>query len=287
MIVPGRVHAGQILHYVGLPLALLFAWDVVITAVFVYAPTLPMPLLGTVLAIFLGFRNATAYARWYEARTLWGSLVNHSRSFAREVMMLLPQEAANLQRELILRHIAYAHALRLHLRRELPWDELAKRLPGDELEHLRAVANVPNAILQRSADLLGRRSNIDDIRLVAIERSMVEFSNAQGGMERIRNTPFPRQYATYPIFFTHIFCVLLPVGLVETLGWYTPLGSTAVGFLFLALLQIGTDMQSPFSNSENDVPLTTLTRSIEIDLRDGLKESHCLEPVQMENGVLW
>ncbi|KAG9575227.1 hypothetical protein KCV01_g17907, partial [Aureobasidium melanogenum] len=113
-----------------------------------------------------------------------------------------------------------------------------------------------------------------------------DISNAQGGMERIKNTPLPQQYATYPEIFTHGFCLLLPLGLVETLGLYTPLGSTVAGFLFLALLQIGNDMQNPFENLEDDVPLTTLTRAIEIDLRDGLGEKHGLEPVKPQDGIL-
>jgi putative membrane protein len=293
MIIPGRVRLSQILHYVGRPLALLFAWDVVVTAVYLSGhykiefPALPMPLLGTVIAIYLSFRNATAYARWWEARTLWGMLVNNSRSFAREIKILLPRDAANLKRDLVLRHVAYVHSLRLHLRREAPWQELGARLSDDELCHLRRVVNVPNAILSRTAEMIAQEPDLDSVKLVALERTMAEFSNAQGGVERIKNTPLPRQYASYPVFFTHLFCVLLPLGLVEVLGWYTPLGSTAVGFLFLALLQIGDDMQSPFSNTENDVPLTTLTRSIEIDLLDGLSEAHALKPVQIENGVLW
>ncbi|WP_266157852.1 bestrophin family ion channel [Dyella silvatica] len=106
-------------------------------------------------------------------------------------------------------------------------------------------------------------------------------------MERIKNTPLPQQYATYPTLFTHAFCILLPLGMVESLQLYTPLGSTAVGFLFLALLQIGNDMQNPFENTENDVPLTTITRNIEIDLRDGLGEAHGLKPAPVEDGVLW
>lgn len=293
MIIPGRVRLGQILHYVGRPLAILFAWDLAVTAIYLSAhtslefPALPMPLLATVIAIYLSFRNTTAYARWWEARTLWGALVNNSRSFAREIMMMLPHEAASLKREVVFRHIAYVHSLRLHLRREIPWEELAARLPNEEIAHLRHVANVPNAILRRTAEMLACQAGVDSVKLVAIERTMTEFSNAQGGMERIKNTPFPRQYATYPIFFTHVFCVLLPLGLVESLGWYTPLGSTAVGFLFLALLQIGNDMQNPFSNTENDVPMTTLARTIEIDLLDGLSEVHSIKPVQVENDVLW
>lgn len=294
MILPGRAHIGHILHYVGRPLALLFAWDVAVTAAYLaFArhwlefPSLPLTLLGSAVAVYLSFRNTTAYARWWEARTLWGAVVNHSRSFARQLRLFLPAGAAPLRRELVLRHVAYVQALRLHLRRQPPWEELAPRLPADELERLRAVANVPNAILERTGALLAERGGLDSIRLAAVERTLVELSNAQGGMERIKNTPLPQQYATYPALFTHAFCLLLPLGLVEGLGLYTPLGSTAAGFLFLALLQIGNDMQNPFENSVDDVPMSALSRSIEIDLRDALGEAHGLEPARPVDGVLW
>lgn len=294
MILPGRAHLGHILHYVGKPLAWLLAWDVAVTAAYLlYAhywvefPALPLTLLGSAVAVYLSFRNTTAYARWWEARTLWGAMVNYSRSFAREVKTLLPAGSDGLRTELVLRHVAYVHALRLHLRRQTLWDELQPRLPADELERLHHVANVPNAILDRTGQMLAEQAGLDSMRLVAIERSMSELSNAQGGMERIKNTPLPQQYATYPTLFTHAFCILLPLGMVESLRLYTPLGSTAVGFLFLALLQIGNDMQNPFENTENDVPLTTLTRNIEIDLRDGLGEAHGLKPAPIEDGVLW
>jgi len=296
MIVPGRVHPKQvlqILHYVGRPLALLFCWDVVVTAVYLATPykfefpALPIPLIGSAVAVFLAFRNTTAYARWWEARTLWGAMVNCSRSFARELKMLLPPGTFTVRSELVRRHIAYVHALRLHLRGQTPWAELEQRLSADELEQLHAIANVPNAILDRSAQIIGQLGDLDSIKLATLARTLSDMSNAQGGMERIKNTPFPRQYATYPVVFTHGFCLLLPLGLVGSLGIYTPLGSTVAGFLFLALLQIGNDMQAPFANTENDVPLTSLTRSIEINLRDGLGEAHQLKPVEVENSVLW
>ncbi|UPG84320.1 hypothetical protein L2Y94_13315 [Luteibacter aegosomatis] len=291
MILPGRAHLGHILRYVGRPLVWLLAWDVAVTALWYFVhpgwvefPALPLTLLGSAVAVYLSFRNTTAYARWWEARTLWGAMVNASRSLAREAITLLADR--NVATTVAHRQIAYVHALRLHLRRQVPWDELAGRLPVDELERLRGVANVPNAIHARTASILAG-AKPDPILLASFARTMGDITNAQGGMERIKNTPLPQQYATYPAIFTHGFCLLLPLGLVETLGLYTPLGSTVAGFLFLALLQIGNDMQNPFENLEDDVPLTTLTRAIEIDLRDGLGEAHDLEPVKPDNGIQW
>ncbi|MDR6936243.1 bestrophin family ion channel [Luteibacter sp. 3190] len=291
MIVPGRAHLGHILRYVGRPLVWLLAWDIAVTAFWYFVgahwvefPALPLTLLGSAVAVYLSFRNTTAYARWWEARTLWGAMVNASRTLAREALTLLPDRG--LAKDVIHRQIAYVHALRLHLRRQQPWDELAHRLPTADLSALRTVANVPNAIHARTAGLIAD-SGPDPILLATIARTLSDISNAQGGMERIKNTPLPQQYATYPAIFTHGFCLLLPLGLVETLGLYTPLGSTVAGFLFLALLQIGNDIQNPFENLEDDVPLTTLTQAIEIDLRDALGENHGLEPCKPVNGILW
>jgi putative membrane protein len=293
VIIPGRPRITQIALYVGRPLAMLFVWDVVVTAAYllypgvVSLPSLPLPLFGSALIIYLGFRNSTAYARWWEARTLWGATVNHSRNFARQADLLLAPAKRELQRTITLRQIAYVHALRLHLRRQTPWGELATHLPEDEIERLHRVANVPNAILLGTADLIATQGALDSVRLAAMETTLRELTNAQGGMERIRNTPFPAQYATYPVLFTHVFCVLLPLALVESLKLFTPIGSTGLGFLFLALLQIGNDMEHPFANTVNDVPMSALTRTIEIDLRDGLQEQHGLSPAQPEHGVLW
>ncbi|QDE39059.1 hypothetical protein FIV34_07520 [Luteibacter pinisoli] len=291
MILPGRAHIGHILRYVGRPLALLFAWDVAVTAFWYYGhprwtaefPALPITLLGSAIAVYLSFRNTTSYARWWEARTLWGAMVNTSRSLAREALAMLPlREQAVV---VIHRQIAYVHALRLHLRRQAPWDDLAGRLPADELDRLRGVLNVPNAIHSHTAELIAA-ARPEAVLMPGFARTMADISNAQGGMERIKNTPLPQQYATYPAIFTHGFCLLLPVSLVETLGLWTPLGSTVAGFLFLALLQIGNDMQNPFENMDDDVPMSTLTRAIEIDLRDMLGEAHGLTPLQADDGIL-
>jgi putative membrane protein len=291
VILPGRAHVGHILRYVGRPLVLLLAWDVAVTILWYCLPQhwpefpmLPITLLGSAVAVYLSFRNTTAYARWWEARTLWGAMVNASRTLARESLTLLPDRDAAVV--VVRRQIAFVQALRMHLRRQLPWDELAGRLSADDIESLKRVANVPNSIHTRTAELIAA-AKPEPILLSTLARSLSEISNAQGGMERIKNTPLPQQYATYPAIFTHGFCLLLPLGLVETLGLYTPFGSTVAGFLFLTLLQIGNDIQNPFENREDDVPLTALTRSIEIDLRDMLGEAHGLEPVTPVKGILW
>jgi len=299
MVLPESAKLVRMLRYIGWPLVLLFVWDVVVTLLYVLVPhpefelpVLPMTLLGSALALFLSFRNNNAYGRWWEGRTLWGSMVNASRSYGRAVFHLVDagHGSQSVRRALVMRQIAYVHALRCHLRRQDPWDEIGGFLPEGEMEELRHVANVPNAILNGTAALLtsaAAKGWMDSIRRSQIETLLVDMSNAQGGMERIKNTPLPREYAFFPTLFVQVFCVLLPIGLVDGLHLYTPLASTIVGFMFLAMDRIGSDLQDPFENRAHDVPLTSICRTIEIDLRQLAGEDEVPAPVRPAGAVLW
>ena len=105
-------------------------------------------------------------------------------------------------------------------------------------------------------------------------------------MERLKNTPLPNQYRFFPTFFTQLFCILLPIGLVETLEYATPLGSTVAGLMFLAVLRIGDDLVDPFANTVHDVPLSAMCRTIEIDLLQAIGDPSP-EPLAPVKGVLW
>jgi ion channel-forming bestrophin family protein len=301
MIIPTSSQLRRMLRYLGWPIIIFLVWDIAIVISYVTLhddwsswglPVLPLPLLGSALVLFVSFRNNSAYARWWEARTLWGSTVNASRSFARQVLSAIDdsEDGKRVKRRLVHRQIAYAHALRCHLRRQMPCRELTRFLEPGEPEHVAAHVNQPNAILTGTGQLLAdaaRRGLITEFRQMQIEHSMVDMSNAQGGMERIKNTPLPRQYTFFPRFFVHIFCVLLPVGLVESLGYFTPLASAVVGFMLLAIERIGEDIQDPFENRVHDVPLSAITRTIEIDLQQAIGERDTTPPARPEGDVLW
>lgn len=294
MIVSPTPRLGQIISEVWKPLAILFVWDVVVTATYYVlpfrAPELPLPLFGTALALFLGFRVNSAYQRWWEGRTLWGAMINASRSIARAARNFLPEpDAHDLKRSIVLRQIAYVNALRCQLRRQPRDEEVLKRLSRGEAEPALARANAANGLLdgtgRRIADAV-RKGWIDTIQQTQMEAVLVDIANAQGGMERLKNTPLPNQYRFLPTFFTHLFCVLLPIGLVETLGFATPLGSTVAGLMFLAVLQIGEDLVDPFANTVHDVSLSAMCRTIEIDLLQAIGDE-APEPLAPVRGVLW
>ena len=293
MIVEPTPRVSLMLHKVWRPLVLLFLWDIVVTVAYyrlpIHAPSLPLQLPGTVLALFLGFRVNSAYQRWWEGRVLWGAMINASRSLARFAANILPDEGVDLKRSIVLRQIAYVNALRCQLRCHDVDGAVLRMLSKGEAEPALARTNVANGLLDgmgRRVDDARRHDWIDTIQQATFERVLVAITDAQGGMERLKNTPLPNQYRFLPSFFTRLFCVLLPIGLVETLGVATPVGSTITGLMFLAVLRIGDDLADPFANTVHDVPLTAMCRTIEIDLLQAIGDA-APAPLKPVNGVLW
>jgi putative membrane protein len=294
MIVASSPRLGRIVSEVWKPLVILFVWDVIVTVTYFVlpfkAPSLPLTLFGSVLALFLGFRDNSAYQRWWEGRVLWGAMINASRSLSREARNFLPiDEAHDLRRTIVIRQIAYVNALRCQLRRQPVDEQVLKFLSRGEAEPALTRSNIANGLLDgtgRRIDDARRRGWIDTIQQTRMESTLVDIANAQGGMERLKNTPLPNQYRFFPTLFTHIFCILLPIGLVETLGFATPLGSTVAGLMFLAVLQIGDDLVDPFADTVHDVPLTAMCRTIEIDLLQSIGDP-APDPVKPVKGVLW
>lgn len=299
MIVANTPRVGHAFKEIIIPLALLTLWDVIVTIVyFNFTPnirpiSLPLPLFGSALALFLSIRDNAAYARWWEARGLWGLMINASRNIAREAIAFcdpkVPDARPGLVREIVKHQIAYVHVLRTSLRGEAVAEQMRTYLPAETADGLKDIVNKPNMILTdigRLATEAYQAGMIDSFSRVRMETTLVDIANSQGGMERIKNTPLPAQYRFFPAFFTRLFCVILPFAIVQDLGIYTPVGSAFVGLMLLILLQIGDDLKDPFSNDIHDVPMTSHCNTVEIDLLQmiGEKAPEKLKPV---NGVLW
>ncbi len=296
MIVTATPRLRDIVNDVWRPLTVLAVWDIGVTVFYFVspfqAPSLPLTLFGTALALFLGFRDNSAYQRWWEGRVLWGAMINASRSIARAVIAFIPEtddQARDLKRSIVLRQIAYVHALRCQLRRQDSCDEVHRFLSPSEAASALARANPANGLLDGNGQRIAEaraRGLIDSIQQAQLEAVLIDIANAQGGMERLKNTPLPNQYRFFPTLFTRLFCVLLPIGLVETLGIWTPVGSTIAGLMFLAVLRIGDDLVDPFADTIHDVPMTAMCRTIEIDLLQALGDD-APEPMAALHGVLW
>ena len=307
MIVSNTKRFTRMLKGLGPALLSLIAWDVIIVVCFkvlhwtwVGSTHIPLASFGTILGIIVGFRNGSAYARWWESRTLWGAIVNRSRTLARQVLTTMsPERAATpaeqadiaaLQKELVLYQVAYVHALRQQLRGLDPVPDVVQLVPNEDPLELAREKNLALALQRRmSAKLVAARRCgwLDEWQWQTIDQSMTSLMDSQGGAERIKNTPMPKQFDFFPRLFVQIYTLLLPVGLVPSLGWYTPLGSTLVGFMFLALEKIGRDLEDPFENRVHDIPMTAITRTIEINLRQMLGQSDLPPAEQPIDGILW
>jgi ion channel-forming bestrophin family protein len=306
MITPSGPQLSATIREIRWPLIVMVAFDVAVVVSFLWLgwkwvalPHIPLSILGVAMGVILSFRNTSTYQRWWEARTLWGSMVNYSRTLARQtVTMTLPagRDAADeehlgqVRRRIVYYQIAYVHALRRHLRDEEPWEDLTPFLDRREIASLFYEQNVPMEIQRRIGRLLAEafeRGWLDSIRWSSIDNSLTALANAQGGAERIKATPFPLQYDYLQQTFVRVYCLLLPLGMVANLGILTPVGSSLIGFFLMLLDKIGRDLEEPFGNTIHDVPLTSICRTIEVNLRQQLEEADLPASEPTVHGVLW
>ena len=255
-------------------------------------------LLATALSIFLVFRVNEAYARWWEARMLWGGIVNSSRSFARQATTLIgtkpdQREAfRTLQQEFVYRQIAYVNALRMSLRREEDWQSLASFLSEGELALLKKMANKPAQLLQtQGASLAEAREAglLDGFGHRMLDDTLSEICNHQGGCERIKNTVFPDRVAYFTRAVAWVLAILIPICVVGASEEITVIELVVVPIMvlvFIFTVQLGAELKNPFENKPNDTPMTAICRTIEIDLRQQLGEEVVPSPLQPDNGIL-
>jgi putative membrane protein len=242
---------------------------------------LPVAPLASALTIFLAFRTNAAYGRWWEARQLWGKLVNYSRALTRQYLTMLDDETEDagrppLRNELVRHQIAFAHALRCHLRKQASLPEMRTILGEEIADELSAYKNIPAAINLRTGRLLRQarmEGMLDIFRWTAIDENLTEMANIQGACERIKNTPLPRQFDYLPRLLVDAFCWLLPLAIVEDLGLMTPLASVLISFTFIAADLMSREISNPFDNTIHDTPMTALSRTIELNLREQMAET--------------
>ena len=311
MIVKRNFNPIKVIQYVKTELA----FAVIITvAVFVLhkenitAVTLPFSIsaiLGSALAIFIAFRNNSSYSRWWEARTLWGGIINSSRVLARLVITFTDshshqqnyekERSEQFKKETIYKVIAWVHALRLHLRKQDTWHELKPFLSTQEFEQLEKSQNKPNYLHLLSGNKIyeamanGTLGGFDSFQM---EGQLLALANYQGGCERIKNTPLLRQYDFFTRVFLYTFMLLLPFSLI---GDFTKMNidylmipvSIIISFVFAIIGKVGEVNEDPFENRITDVPLTAMCNTIERDLREMLGENDLPKKLEAENGFLF
>jgi putative membrane protein len=238
--------------------------------------TAPFSLIGIALAVFLGFRNNASYDRWWEARKLWGQLLNDTRSLIRQALTLptspLPQEAI---KEFAAVLAALPHALRHQLRNSDPREDLAARLPPPLFERVITSRYKPATLMLWLGEWVQRQARagaIDPMAVLAFDRNLNEISNVIGGCERIASTPLPFAYSVMIHRTVYFFCASLPFGLVDSLGIFTPVFAVFVAYTFMAHEAIASQIEEPFGTDDNDLALNLLSVVIEDATRDLLGE---------------
>lgn len=292
--------------------------------------TVPWPvvaLLGTATAFIVGFKNQQTYNRTWEARQVWGSVIGSSRAWTMMCRDFIRDR--DRARDIIYRHLAWLTALRYQLRLQKAWEttykshnkeyqrfysipekeiplasELAKYISKEELEKVLSQNNKAVQLLALQSDALKKLNSeglLEDFRFLAMHNALRELSAHQGKTERIKNFPYPRQYATINTLFVKLFCVMLPLGMLgafnslndEVSGilkggmvWLVIPFSVLISWVYTSLDQVGESTANPFEGSPNDVPVSQMSRNVEIDIREMLAETDLPQPLEPQRDIV-
>jgi putative membrane protein len=232
----------------------------------------PFTLIGIALAIFLGFYNNASYDRFWEGRKLWGALLNDTRSLCRQATTMSGYKAGDPEITCFVNLlIAFVFALKHQLRQTDPSDDLRRLLPLHFVQSLQKTHFKPVILMQEMGRWVekGRsEGNIDSITITAFDFNFNGLSNIVGGCERIASTPIPFTYKVLLHRTVYMYCFLLPFGLVNSIGWMTPLIVVFIAYTFMALDAIVNEIEEPFGVASNDLALNAMSNMIELTLRE-------------------
>lgn len=243
-----------------------------------------LALMGTVVSVLLAFRTSQSYERWWEARVVWGGIVNDSRTLIRMVIQFLPESDAGERNAFAVRQVAWVNALGEALRK-LPFSPKV-----DAYAKLNAIdaSNLPNAILDgHSAQIakLVSQGKLSEFKQLQLNEVVARLCDSMGKCERIKNTVFPRSYSVILHTLIYAFTALLPFGLDHN-QLATEIGiSIIVPLLFIAVEKTAIIMQDPFENTPVDTPMTSLAQTIEINIREMMGEKNV--PPKVDKGLYY
>lgn len=237
----------------------------------------PFELVGTALGLLLILRTNAGYDRWWEARKLWGSIVNQSRNVAIDALAYGPNDH-RWQVAFVTWVAVFPHAVRCHLRGEPPSSEIVRLLGPEGARRLGTAQHMPNHIMLALAELLREaceRFDTDRFVFLQIDRERALLIDHMGGCERILKTPLPMVYAIKIRRFIALFLLTLPLALLHrvTHVWLVPVITMMVAYPLFSLDQTGIELQNPFSKSNvGHLPLTDISNTIEQNVLGLLKE---------------
>lgn len=288
----------------------------------------PVALLGTAVSFIIGFKNNASYSRLWEARQIYGGIINVSRAFGVMIRdFLASQDKKEDVKIIFYRHFAWLTALRFQLRETRLWenlnnpanmeysklyhisekidkleDVLAKYLSTDELAYILTKKNKATQLMALQSKHINKlfiERSLSDLQLQTLQNSIGNFYDNQGKAERIKNFPYPRHFSSIATIMLNLFVFLVPYGLLNDFNklgtgtliegysiWLNIPFAILLTWVFNSLDVVGESSTNPFEGSANDVPITNISRTIEIDMRDMLDESGLPAPLTPENNIL-
>lgn len=295
---------------------------------FIALPWPPIAILGTSVAFIVGFKNNAAYNRTWEARQIYGSIINDSRSFAYSLRDALGPEHKETVMCMFYRHFAWLTALRFALREPRPWEnmtqhnyeefrknryvipeiesslevEMGAYLMDEDLQYVMSKKNKATQLTALQSAELGRLRQeglLSDIQWTMLVQCLHKFSDGQGRAERIKNFPYPRNFSSIATYLLLIFVALVPFALLREMDkagdgtflqghtiWFNIPFAGVIAWVFHTLDTVGESSMNPFEGSPNDVPITQISRTIEIDMRDMLDESTLPQPILASHSIV-
>lgn len=230
-----------------------------------------MGIFGVALSLFLGFRNNAAYDRWWEARKLWGAMIADVRTLGRHVSIFVSNDVDRAR--ILSCAVAFAHLHRGFLRNIDVSNDIIDWIDDEKTKAMVAQKNPADAALRSIADKVGKLTEQDEISgfgQFAISQTLSSLALAQAGCERILTTPLPFVYSLLIRRTTYLYCWLLPFALIEATGWFTPIFAAVVAYVFFGLQAVTNELELPFRNVQNGLPLDAMCRVIEISVSEAL-----------------
>lgn len=226
-------------------------------------------LIGVALGLLLVFRTNTSYDRFWEGRRQWGNIVNDSRNIARQATSLLKDDLKLLDR-LLLWTMAWSWSLKHRLRGKKSIDAIAQELPAPEVQEVEQAQHVPLAVARKmteTVDTARRNGMIGDIQQSLLDGGIQRLIDSLGACERIHNTPLPFAYMVHLRRALIVYLFTLPMALVNDFGWVTVPAILLIAYVMLGVEEIGVEIEDPFGDDVNDLPMKTLCETIQNNLQ--------------------
>ncbi len=271
---------GSLLREIIVRVLACVAWTVVVTTFHklvypVAVPSIVHSLVGPALALLLVFRTNSSYDRFWEGRRMWGGIVNESRNLARLANATL-EAVPYLRDRAVLWTICLVYGTMYSLRAERNLGPQVDRLPQDDVQRVLAASHVPLAAAgEISKQWIAARDAgaISDYLVVALDRNVDLIVDYIGACERIHKTPLPFAYMVHLRRAILLFCYTLPFAIVKDFGWSTILCTMLVAYILTGIEEIGVEIEDPFGDDDNDLPMEAFCQTIERDLLSTISEA--------------